>query len=91
MTRSIRGSTAAMLVASVLLPAAHSGAEDAAGPGGAETQAELSFFEYLGTMVEGEGGWLDPLEIAEQPEQWAIDEDSLRVGSPGTDMSEEIQ
>lgn len=27
---------------------------------------ELSFFDYLGTMVDADGQWLDPLELAEQ-------------------------
>ena len=91
MTRSIKGSAATMMVTSVLLLAAQSGAEEPAGYGGAETQGELSFFDYLGTMVEDEGGWLDPLEFEDKPEQWVTDEDSMRVGSPGTDMSEESQ
>lgn len=28
--------------------------------------SDLSFFEYLGAMVDDEGDWLDPLQLAEQ-------------------------
>ena len=34
----------------------------------------LSFFDYLGAMVDDDGEWLDPLELAEQPPLGDLDE-----------------
>lgn len=33
----------------------------------AEEPPALSFFDYLGTLVEGEDGWIDPLTLADEP------------------------
>jgi len=31
-----------------------------------EVTDDMSFFEYLGTMVDSDGTWSDPLDLAEQ-------------------------
>ena len=40
----------------------------------AEEPPALSFFDYLGTLVEGQDGWIDPLTLAD--EQAATTEDA---------------
>lgn len=31
-------------------------------------EAELSLFDFLGTMVEGDQGWIDPLDMQDEQE-----------------------
>ena len=41
-----------------------------------ELTEELTFFDFLGAMVEEEDGWLDPLQLHEQDELLETDEDT---------------
>ncbi len=41
-----------------------------------ELAEELTFFDFLGAMVEEEDGWLDPLQLHEQDELLEADEDT---------------
>ena len=43
---------------------------------------DLSFFDYLGTMVDDNGEWLDPLQLAEQGAMDAIAETAQDPESP---------
>ena len=47
---------------------------------------ELSFFDYLGTLVEDDGRWIDPLDLLDNSPEADVDVtivDEERVSSPG--------
>lgn len=64
-----------VLVAAILLLEAHVAlGQEAPVDANSNDLDALSFFDYLGAMVDDDGEWLDPLELAEQPALDNLDE-----------------
>lgn len=65
MTYQIRVSHVLLLSSLYIAPIT---AAEQSEPGAPAAQA-LTFFDYLGAMVEDEQGWVDPLTLLEEPEE----------------------
>ena len=59
----------------------------------AQEPEALSFFDYLGTLVEGEDGWIDPLTLAEEAaavEAVALEPEVQQTNPGGEPETEEV-
>ncbi len=70
MTRRVKVNRVMMMANIALITITFRAAEVSAAEMGAAADRligdELSFFDYLGTMIDDNGEWLDPLALAEQ-------------------------